>query len=78
MATGPQMPQALSTPMLKQIKAMVTSSPSSIALLEGDEAGGAEGGVEGAASVMALSERERRWNAQHLRVRQPTALRTGC
>ena len=78
MATGPQMPQALSTPMLKQIKAMVTSSPSSIALLEGDEVGGAEGGVEGAASVMALSERERRWNAQHLRVRQPTALRTGC
>ena len=51
------MPHALSMPMPKQIKAMVTSSPSSIALLEGDEAGGAEGGVEGAASVMAPSKR---------------------
>jgi len=73
------MPQALSTPMLKQIKAMVTSSPSSIALLEGDEAGGTEGGVEGAASVMAPSERAHRWNAQHVRVRQPqpTALCEG-
>ena len=56
-ATGPQMPHALSTPMPKQMKAIVTSSPSTIVLLEGDEAGGAEGGVEGAASVMAPSER---------------------
>ena len=73
------MPHALSTPIPKQIKAMVTSSLSSIAPPEGDEVGGAEGGVEGAASVMAPSERAHRWNAQHVRVRQPqpTALCEG-
>jgi len=57
------MPHALSTPMPKQMKAMVTRSLSSIAPPEGDEVGGAEGGVEGAASVMAPSERAHRWNA---------------
>ena len=72
-AMGPQMPQALSTPMPKQIKAMVTSSLSSIAPPEGDEVGGAEGGVEGAASVMAPCEER---TLERARVRQPTAL--GC
>ena len=67
------MPQALSTPMPKQIKAMVTSSLSSIAPPEGDEVGGAEGGVEGAASVMAPCEER---TLERARVRQPTAL--GC
>ena len=54
------MPHALSTPMPKQIKATVTRSLSSIAPPEGDEVGGAEGGVEDIEElVLVLAYRER-------------------